>query len=270
MRRSNGILCLGLTLAILINALPVKAQENEKDLAQKSQNPVSDLISLPLQNNTTFTTEPGGDVQNVLNIQPVIPVKVGPLNIINRIILPIVSQPEVVPGGPSAFGMGDINYQLFFSPAKSNHFIWGVGPIAIFPTGTDVLTGQGKLSIGPTAVALGVMGPWVGGLLINNVWSVAGDNTRSSVNQMLMQPFVNYNLPHGWFVTTSPILTANWEAPNSNRWLVPIGAGGGKILKIGSQPINLNSQMYYNALRPKGVGEVTWRVSLAFLFPKKP
>ncbi len=256
-------------LILPLGSVPLRAEEPKEDLAQQSQNPISDLISLPVQNNLTVTSGPEDGVQNVLNIQPVIPVKVGPLNIINRVILPLVYQPPVVAGGPDAFGLGDINYQLFFSPAKSSKFVWGLGPVVIFPTGTDTLTGQGKLSLGPTAVMLGLMGPWVGGVLINNVWSVAGDDTRLGVNQMLMQPFLNYNLPKGWYVNTSPVITANWEANSDNQWLVPVGGGFGKIQKIGSQPVNINTQFFYNALRPQGFGEFTWRLSLAFLFPKK-
>ena len=32
------------------------------------------------------------------------------------------------------------------------------------------------------------------------------------VSQMLMQPFVNYNLGDGWYVTSSPIVTADLKA----------------------------------------------------------
>jgi hypothetical protein len=270
MKLTKALLFLPFLAGIIPFSPTVAAQEDPKteELAKKRQNPVSNLISLPLQNN--FTPSSGADdgIQNVLNIQPVIPVKVGPVNLINRIILPIVTQPAVVSGGDGATGLGDINYQLFFSPSKPSRFVWGGGPIVIFPTGTDTILGQGKLSLGPTAVALALVGPWVGGLLINNVWSVAGDETRPDVNQMLMQPFINYNFSKGWFLSTSPILTANWEASNDNRWTVPVGGGGGRVFKIGSQPVNLNTQFFYNALRPQGVGPFTWRLSFTFLFPK--
>lgn len=247
----------------------LQAEDETGDLAKQSQNPIANLISLPLQNNMTVTNGPEDGVQNILNIQPVLPVSVGPVNIINRVIIPLVNQPPVVMGGAGAFGLGDINYQLYFSPSKPSKFIWGVGPIAVFPTGTDSLTGTGKLSLGPTAVALAVTGPWVGGLLVNNVWSVAGDEDRPDVNQMLMQPFVNYNLPKGWFLTTAPILTANWKQPNDNRWVVPVGAGAGRVFNIGKQPVNLLTQFFYNVIRPQDFGAFTWRLQLSFLFPKK-
>jgi hypothetical protein len=70
-----------------------------------------------------------------------------------------------------------------------------------------------------------MQGPWVFGALINNVWSFAGDDTRPDVNQMLIQPFLNYNLPAGWYLTASPIITANWKADSDDRWTVPLGGG---------------------------------------------
>jgi len=67
------------------------------DLAKAAQNPVADMISLPLQNNTNFGVGPGDDVQNVLNTQPVIPFKLSEnWNLITRTIAPVIYQPELV------------------------------------------------------------------------------------------------------------------------------------------------------------------------------
>ncbi|HEY6364461.1 MAG TPA: hypothetical protein VI585_06670, partial [Candidatus Binatia bacterium] len=57
--------------------------------------------------------------------------------------------------------------------------------------------GAGKFSMGPAAVVLTMQGHWVVGALMNNQWSVAGWSS-GHVNQMLIQPFVNYNLPDHW------------------------------------------------------------------------
>ena len=67
---------------------------------------------------------------------------------------------------------------------------------------------------------------------------------------MTLQPFLNYNLPQGWYLTTSPLITANWDADDNNRWTLPIGGGIGRIFKIGRQPINANLTAYYNVLTP--------------------
>jgi hypothetical protein len=86
------------------------------------------------------------------------------------------------------------------------------------------------------------------GFLILNLWSFAGDEDRTDVNAMTLQPFLNYNLPKGWYLTSSPLITADWEADDENRWTVPIGGGIGRIFKIGHQPINANLTAYYNVL----------------------
>ena len=72
--------------------------EDQAALAQAAQNPVANMISLPLQNNTNFGVGPGDDTQNILNIQPVIPVSLSEnWNLITRTIAPVIYQPEVVP-----------------------------------------------------------------------------------------------------------------------------------------------------------------------------
>ena len=73
-----------------------------------------------------------------------------------------------------------------------------MGPTFTIPTATDSRLGSGKWSLGPTAVALTMQGPWVVGALINNQWSVAGWGDQD-VNAMLLQPFVNYNFGEGWY-----------------------------------------------------------------------
>lgn len=85
-------------------AMPGLAQD-EADLAKQTQNPVSDLISVPFQNNTNFGIGPGDDTQNVLNIQPVWPFKLNERwNLITRTIVPVISQPSVLTGNDSEFG----------------------------------------------------------------------------------------------------------------------------------------------------------------------
>jgi len=111
-------------------------------------------------------------------------------------------------------------------------------------------------------------GPWVYGGLINQIWSFAGDNDRADVSQMLLQPFVNYNMPDGWYLVSAPIITANWEASSDNAWTVPLGGGIGKIFTVGKQPLNASIQGYYNVQKPDMGADWTLRAQLQFLFPK--
>jgi hypothetical protein len=105
-------------------------------------------------------------------------------------------------------------------------------------------------------------------MLINNAWSFAGQSSRQNVNQMLLQYFVNYNLKKGYYLTSTPILNANWEASSPCRWLVPFGGGVGRIMRLGFQPVNLSLQFYANPVRPSGSAPWGMRMQIAFLFPK--
>jgi hypothetical protein len=260
-----------LLLGVALGGHPARADEDATELAKKTQNPVADLISVPLQSNFNFNTGIKDETVYVLNVQPVIPIKLNhEWNLITRTIVPVINQPSLFPGpnsiSGSAWGLGDINPSLFLSPAKSGAIIWGVGPTFTLPTATDWRLGSGKFSLGPTAVALTIQGPWVLGALINNQWSVAGWGDKD-VNQMLLQPFVNYNLADGWYLTSSPVMTANWEAGSGDRWTVPVGGGVGKLCKLGPLPINTSLQAYYNVERPRYASEWQLRFQVQFLLP---
>jgi hypothetical protein len=193
-------------------------------LAEKSQNPIANLISVPFQNNTNFGVGELDRTQNILNIQPVIPFD---LNddwlLVSRTILPVIYQPALTQTQYNHFGLGDFNPALFFVPKIDSKITWGVGPTFLLPTATDDSLGTGKWGIGPTAVVVLTDTPWVVGTLINNIWSVAGDGNRPDVSQFLVQPFINYNLSDGWYLVSAPIITANWNASSGNKWTVPIG-----------------------------------------------
>ena len=253
------------------------AAANSDALRKAAQNPIASLISVPVQNNNNFGISPDGRIQDILNIQPVIPARLNEhWNLISRIITPIIYQPTIsVPlsegGSPvnqGAYGFGDLNPSFFLSPAKPGKLIWGVGAAVVLPTATNPILGQGKWSIGPSVVVLAQPGKWTLGALVNNVFSFAGQSSRPDVNQMLFQYFINYNMPHGWYITWQPTLTANWEANNGGRWVVPFGGGIGRIMKLGYQPVNLTAQVYGNAVHPPGASPWGLRLQIAFLFPK--
>lgn len=268
-RLTGGALAAVAVATLLPAAL---AQENGHDLAKAAQNPIADVISLPFQNNLDLGVGPRDKTRNTLNIQPVVPVRLGAdWNLITRTILPVIWQDDLTPAdtGESEFGLGDLNPTLFFSPRGAGSVIWGAGPTFLIPTATDEVLGTEKWGIGPAGVVVYTRGPLLAGVLANNIWSFAGDDDREDVNQMLIQPFVNYNFEGGWYVVSSPIITANWEADDSgDRWTVPVGGGVGRVFNIGAQPVNLTGQAYYNVERPDSGAEWTLRLQLQFLFPQ--
>jgi len=101
-------------------------------------------------------------------------------------------------------------------------------------------------------------GHWVVGVLANNIWSVAGANA----NTFLLQHFVNYNFSHGWYVTSAPIITADWTAPSSDRRLVPFGAGFGKLQRFGKLPFSFNAQAFFSAVHPDHQPYPSWTLRL--------
>src|SRR5271169_4653125 len=216
-------------------------EEQAEALQKATQNPVANLISVPLQNNTNLNYGPYNRTQDVLNIQPVIPAHLGKnWMLISRIIQPIVWQPYPNQNTGGEYGLGDMNPTFFLSPAKPGKLIWGVGPAFVIPTATNDILGQGKLSMGPSVVVLAQPPHWTIGAITNNVWSVAGSGGRPPVNQFLLQYFINYNMKKGWYISMSPIITANWRASSGNMWTVPFGGGVGRIMKLGFQPVNIS------------------------------
>jgi len=264
-------------LSFMVATSPVSAAE---DLAKQAQNPIASLISLPLQNNTSFNYGPLKKTLNVLNVQPVWPFSISKdWNVITRTVIPIVSQPALFPGDDRTNGIGNTTFSAFFSPKDSGNVTWGVAPVLMFPASNDEL-GSKKWGGGASVVALTMPGHWVIGTLLSQVWSFGGDTINinapavdglsfdQKVSLFTGQYFINYNLPNGWYLTSSPIITANWEASSGNKWTVPFGAGVGKIFKMGKQPINTNLQAFYNVERPKFGPNWSIRFQFTFLFPK--
>ena len=258
-------------------AQPASAPDQEAlEKARKAaQNPIASMISLPFQENWNFGIGPADRTQNVFNLQPVIPLKLGPhLNLITRWVTPILYQPYAIPqpSGPAmqtgAYGFGDIQPQFYFSPNTGSKVTWGLGPIFQLPTGTPYrYMSQGKFAIGPTLVALAQPSRWTIGVLANNLWSVAGHKDAQDVNQFLIEPFINFNLKRAWYLSFSPNITANWEK-DTGRWVVPLGGGPGRVWRIGQQAVNIQTFFYGNVVHPAGASPWTFKMTFTLLFPK--
>jgi hypothetical protein len=244
------------------------APESNTEIAKKLQNPVADLISVPLQSNTNFGFGPENGTQEVLNIQPVVPFHVSDdWNVITRTIFPLTWNPALTPEGDSSFGLGNTVASQFLSPAHPGKWIWGVGPVEVLPA-TNTSVGSNLWGAGLSAVALRMDGPWVYGAVINNIWSFGGEGGPGGnrYDLMTLQPFINYNFGDGWYATTSPIITSNWEADQGDRLTLPVGGGFGKVFRLGKLPINVQLQGFYNAVRPDNGADWQLRSQLTFIF----
>lgn len=263
------------TRVVAVQAAPTGAADASggaaggDDLAKASQNPISSLISLPLQSNTNFGIGEFDRTQEVLNIQPVIPVSIGKWTLVNRTIFPIINQPNVMAESGSWSGLGDISHTTFIVPPACGPLTVGLGPNIIIPTASNEYLGNRRWALGPSGVFVLTLDKWVIGALASNVWSIDDRGSRGpQVNQFLTQYFVNYNLPKGWYLTSAPIITADWTAPSDQRWTVPVGGGLGRVFKIGDQPVNAGIQAYYNVVKPDQAADWSLRLQMTFLFPK--
>jgi hypothetical protein len=260
-----------MSLTILIAGVQSTRAQESSNIAKQAQNPIARLISVPFENDFNPKTGISKNDEYVLQVKPVVPFKLSnDWNLVTRTVIPVIQVPDLTPSISGVSGIGDVSLSLFLSPSRAfHHIIWGAGPIVSFPTASEAILGTKKVSVGPTAVVLKSQGHWLYGTLINNLFSVAGPLGRADVNQMFMQPFVNYNFRHGWYLTSSPEITADWEKQRSQRWVVPVGGGVGKIVHFEKMPVNIYTQLFRNAEYPDGTTHWSARFQMQFLFPKK-
>jgi hypothetical protein len=244
-------------------------QADHADLAAQLQNPIADLISVPLQNNFDFGIGQEDAFRYTLNIQPVIPISLSKnWNLLSRTIVPIIYEEQTLPGGDDHAGLGDILQSLFFVPAGSRAITWGVGPALSLPTATSDALGSEQWALGPTAVVLAQPLPWTLGVLANHLWSVAGSDDRADVNATYLQPFASYTTSKATSFTASLEAVHDWEGDNS--WSVPAILGVGQVLKIAEQPANVTLAGKYWLAGPDAGPDWGARLVLTLLFPRSP
>jgi hypothetical protein len=240
--------------------------ENATDLAKKTQNPVGDIVSLPFQ----FNFNNGGDLSDDtffnVNFHPVFPIHISKgWTLISRSIIPIDSFPG--PNQTRYSGLGDIQQQTFLTSAQPGKIIWGIGPTFSFPTATAFPAKTGTWAAGGDFVALAMPGPFVIGVLVQQLSPLIDANGPPRTNLFLLQYFVNYNFGGGWAMATAPSLTANWDASRDQRWTVPVGIGISRTFVFNRQPMSLGVQYYRNIEYPAGQSANNLRFSWSLIFP---
>jgi hypothetical protein len=263
-------LAIGLMAAAgLAAAAPAPAQDDAAELAKKLQNPIANLISVPLQSNWDFGIGRADAMRYTLNVQPVIPFSLtNDWNLITRTIVPFIHAEAIDPGGDAHGGTGDILQSFFLSPKEEvGGWILGGGPVFLYPSASDVALGAEKWGTGPTAVALRQHGGWTYGMLVNHVWSFAGNDRRQDVSATFMQPFLSYTTKTHTTFSLNTETSYDWK---NHQGTVPINAMLSQLVKLGPMPLQFQLGFRYYAERPSGGPDWGLRFTVTFLFPKKP
>jgi hypothetical protein len=247
------------------------ASISDTELSKEIENPVTRRITLPLRYEAAFLDGPYKATKDTFEIdQAVVPFRLNEdWALITRTKLPAVVQPPKKLGEHWAAGLSNGYTTFFLSPEHGEGFYWGAGPVLYYPSATNLTVGVNKWGSGPSAAFIKEdESPWVFGGVVNNIWSFGGPPGSSDrTNQLLLNPVVSYHFGDGWSVGSSPNITTNWIA-SGGKWTVPVGGGFGRAIRLGVQPIKLDVDAYYNAIRPKA-GNETWlrQATVTFQFP---
>lgn len=175
--------------------------------------------------------------------------------------------PDPVPG-EKVFGVSDLTHASFFTPPSSGKAIWGYGAMLSIPIASDSSLGSGKWSAGPAFRFVYRSGPWNLGMFGGQIWSFAGSSNRGDISQLIMRGAIRRELPNDWYFVSAPVITANWKV-EGQKWMLPLGGGIGKVIRIHSKPWALSLQGYYNVVKPDGAPNWSVRLSLIAPLPRR-
>jgi hypothetical protein len=173
---------------------------------------------------------------------------------------PIASQSPLVPGTSRKSVIGDID-------ANGEALTWRLGSWVVRPTASYEPLAAATWTAGVASVAVAVEGVRMYGALPSERCMLAGEIDRGNANGFLIQPFVNYNLADGWYLTSVPVISADWKAPSGRKWTVPMGAGIGRFVRLRQMPLSVQAGYYYNIEKPDGAADWALRLQLRLLFP---
>ena len=245
------------------------ASISDADLAKDLQNPLADLISVPLEGR--LDSGSGNTERYTLNIQPVIPFELTPdWLMISRTILPVVAdvsyeKSPIAGESGSGGGIGDITQSFFFAPKQpTDGWIIGAGPVLRLPTASREAFGAGRWGAGPTVVVLRQEEAWTYGMLANHIWSFAGWGPEN-VNVTYLQPFLAYTTDS---LTTIGVGTESGYDWTDRQWTFPIDISVSQLVRIGNMPVEFGLGGRAYAVRPAGGPNWGLKLSVTFTFGK--
>jgi hypothetical protein len=251
-------------LTALAAAPQALAQQSDEEVARNLEDPIYHQISLPLQSNFDCCYGAAHGSRYTLNIQPVIPIDLGDnSDIIARSIIPILYEHDNTPGQGSHAGFGDIMESFFFSPRNASPLVWGIGPAIQLPTGDSQL-GTGKWEAGPTFAIGERSGPINVIMVVYQLWSFAGDRSRSAVSKMRLQPSLAYTFKDSTTLKVGVDADYDWA---HRQWTAPINAGVSRVVAVQGHRIQFAIAGKLYAASPNGT-EAGLRLTATWVFAK--
>ena len=258
---------------------PSVAQENETTGASRSGliTPAN-YFSLPIEIEHDFGADNGE--ATLARLMPLYSLKLNDdWRLVNLDIITLADAPGGVPGRPinpspestaDAFGVGDLIHASFFTPEDQGDFIWGAGLILSLPTATDKALGSGKWAAGPALRITKRTAKWDLGGVMGQRWSFAGDADRQDISSLMVRGTVRRKLEDRWYLISAPIISANWRAPASQQWLIPLGGGIGRTFRVGPKNWAGSIQAYYNVVKPDAAPNWAVRFQVVAPIPRAP
>ncbi len=251
-----------------LDAGAAPGSSSESELARRSENPLEDLVSVPVEENLAYGIGVYDRANSTLKIEPRVPIHIlKSWNIVTRTIIPFISKADKDSPTGGSSGLGDINPTFFFSPARPGALIWGFGPDFVLPTATQTSLGAGKWSAGPALALTFRPHPFSFAIVASNVWSFAGHGGHSGVTEGSLQYFFHYNFESGWSLQSSPTMTAEWNKRAGDVWEVPVGGGAARVFKWRGVALNPGVAAYYYVLTRPDSPNWELRCEVSLLFP---
>lgn len=248
------------------------ANPGEASLAEINralENPLSRFWSLIFQENLMINEGELIEDQRITNslfFQPSLPVPIGQGKmLLVRPVFPLVTAPRVTEEGiqeDNITGYGDMQVFSMYGPDKKDGIIWGAGLTFTFPTASSPELGAGKYQMGPAAMALRFTKKWTGGILLQHWEDVGGDPERPATDRTDLQYIIRRQIPSkAMSIGMGPTIVYDWEAPEGNQLIFPVGLGITKTMKWGKTPYKVRFEPQYNIVRPEDFGAV-WNIRL--------
>jgi hypothetical protein len=240
----------------------------QAELVNQANAPISSIFQIRLQDAyaPAFQGALHGE-GNLFSIQvgmPLPPFRLLPIPQLSLLTIPAaVTLPLPTPFGTTT-AFGDMRFVDLGVLDAGHNLLFAVGPTFVFPTASDMFTGQGKWQAGPAAAVAFVPRDWLFGVLAQNPISFAGDSNRPEANALFLQPFITYQLGHGWFLRSEPQMVFDWQ---TNKQQLPLDAGIGRVFKIGRQYVNAFVEPAWNVSSDGPAPRYAITFGFALLYP---